>query len=130
MAEWRLILRRPASEVAELLVDPRECMCQLRQVTPFAGVLSQPERFEVYRQFRESESQRFDAPSTPSGAAGGTMSKSRDERAAELSRWADRVETQELKPADTAAANRDPRLAEAVDTLAEADLQDRDEAWR
>ena len=55
LAEWEALLERPVSEVAEVLLDPRPRARELRQVTPFAGILSQSQRAEVYRRFAASE---------------------------------------------------------------------------
>ena len=55
LTEWDAILHRPASEVADVLLDPRPRARELRQVTPFTGVLSPGERAEVYRRFAASE---------------------------------------------------------------------------
>ena len=55
LTEWELILRRPVSEIAEVLLDPRPKARELRHVTPFAGILSPAERAEVYRRFAASE---------------------------------------------------------------------------
>jgi transcriptional regulator with XRE-family HTH domain len=55
LTEWDAILRRPVSEVADLLHDPRPRARDLRQVTPFAGILSTAERTEVYKRFAASE---------------------------------------------------------------------------
>jgi transcriptional regulator with XRE-family HTH domain len=55
LTEWDAILRRPESEVADLLLDPRPRARALRQVTPFAGILSPAERTEVYTRFAASE---------------------------------------------------------------------------
>lgn len=48
---WRILLRLPVQDLVDLLTDPRPWMRDLRQVTPFAGVLSTAERTEVYRAF-------------------------------------------------------------------------------
>ena len=56
LQEWEVILNRPVSEMAPALTDPSPWSRELRQVTPFAGVLSTEERTEVYRSFREEES--------------------------------------------------------------------------
>lgn len=53
--EWRHALARPPAEVADLLVDPRPAARELRQVTPFAGILTASERRDVYRRFRAQE---------------------------------------------------------------------------
>lgn len=52
---WDGILRRPVSEIADALLDPRPRGRDLRQVTPFAGVLSAKERAQAYRHFADSE---------------------------------------------------------------------------
>jgi hypothetical protein len=54
--EWEVLLDRPPSELVQALIDPSSWGRELRQVTPFAGVLSAEERTEVYRSFREEES--------------------------------------------------------------------------
>jgi transcriptional regulator with XRE-family HTH domain len=55
LREWKAILSRPTSEVVDVLLDPQPRARELRQVTPFAGVLSPAERAEVYRRFAKSE---------------------------------------------------------------------------
>ena len=55
LTDWDSILRRPESEIVDLLLDPRPRARDLRQVTPFAGILSTAERTEVYRRFAASE---------------------------------------------------------------------------
>lgn len=55
VARWRELLKLPVHDLADLLVDPRNWMRDLRQVTPFAGILSAAERTAVYRRFQESE---------------------------------------------------------------------------
>ncbi len=54
-ARWRALLDLPAGDLADLLVDPGEWMRELRQVTPFSGLLSASERASVYRRFQASE---------------------------------------------------------------------------
>jgi hypothetical protein len=51
LEEWRAILRRPWPEIAALMTDPGETGARLRQSSPFAGVLTQPERRRVYEAF-------------------------------------------------------------------------------
>ena len=51
LEEWRAILRRPWPEIAALITDPGETAARLRQSSPFAGVLTQPERHRVYAAF-------------------------------------------------------------------------------
>lgn len=52
LEEWRAILRRPWPEIAALITNPGETGARLRQSSPFAGVLTQPERRRVYEAFR------------------------------------------------------------------------------
>ncbi len=54
--EWEVLLDRPVSDLVSVLIDPSPRARELRQVTPFAGVLSAGERAAVYRSFREEES--------------------------------------------------------------------------
>jgi hypothetical protein len=51
LEEWREILERPWPEIAALITDPGESAARLRQSSPFAGVLTQPERQRVYEAF-------------------------------------------------------------------------------
>lgn len=55
LSEWNAILHRPTLEIVDVLLDPHPRARELRQVTPFAGVLSSAERAEVYRRFAASE---------------------------------------------------------------------------
>ncbi|REJ73539.1 MAG: helix-turn-helix domain-containing protein [Acidobacteria bacterium] len=55
LARWRGLLAGPLSQILEVLRDPRPSARELRHVTPFAGVLSAPERAEVYRRFAAAE---------------------------------------------------------------------------
>lgn len=50
--EWRVALSLSIDALVDLLVDPRPHARDLRQVTPFAGVLAPSERWSVYRQPR------------------------------------------------------------------------------
>jgi hypothetical protein len=52
LAEWQAILERPWPEIAALITDPGESAARLRQSSPFAGVLTAPERRRVYEAFR------------------------------------------------------------------------------
>ena len=54
--EWEVILNRPVSDLLPALTDPSPRSRELRQVTPFAGVLTAEERTEVYQSFRKEES--------------------------------------------------------------------------
>jgi transcriptional regulator with XRE-family HTH domain len=55
LEEWKVILERPLEHLVPVLVDPAPHARELRQVTPFAGVLSARERAAVYRAFSEQE---------------------------------------------------------------------------
>ena len=55
LEEWRVALRRPVAALLPLLTDPAPWARELRQVTPFAGVLSASERSEVFAAFAEQE---------------------------------------------------------------------------
>jgi hypothetical protein len=50
---WEAILRRPLEELIEFLVDPGERARQLRQASPFTGVLAPRERWAILRRLRE-----------------------------------------------------------------------------
>jgi transcriptional regulator with XRE-family HTH domain len=54
--EWEVLLKRPVAELVPALIDTSSWSRELRQVTPFAGVLTAGERAEVYRSFRKEES--------------------------------------------------------------------------
>ncbi|MFV1971581.1 MAG: hypothetical protein ACC683_11345, partial [Acidimicrobiia bacterium] len=56
--EWYNILERPVTSIVEAMVDPSMHARDLRQVTPFAGVLSPTERAEAYTRFAASERRR------------------------------------------------------------------------
>ncbi len=55
LQEWRRVLDDGMARVLEVLADPGEHAREMRQVTPFAGLLTTRERQEVYRSFREAE---------------------------------------------------------------------------
>lgn len=55
LGAWRRVLLLPTSELIDLLQDPRPPARELRHVSPFAGVLSPSERWDVYRRFGRSE---------------------------------------------------------------------------
>lgn len=48
---WREILDRPLDEILRLIVEDTPRMTELRQSTPFAGVLEPRERWKVYDTF-------------------------------------------------------------------------------
>jgi transcriptional regulator with XRE-family HTH domain len=54
LAEWERILDLPPVLVASRMLDPSEHGRDLRQVTPFSGVLSRRVRADVYRAFRSA----------------------------------------------------------------------------
>lgn len=49
--EWRQVLRQPWPAIASLLTEQSEAAVQLRQTTPFVGVLSRRERTRLYAAF-------------------------------------------------------------------------------
>ena len=51
LREWAVLLDRPLDDLVPVLADASPSARELRQVTPFAGVLSAAERTEVYREF-------------------------------------------------------------------------------
>jgi len=53
-AEWREILKRPLVEICELLSSDSEEARRLRQNSPFAGVLSAPEVWDLKQRFRHA----------------------------------------------------------------------------
>jgi hypothetical protein len=53
---WGAILRQPIEAVARFLVDPGERARQLRQTSPFAGVLDPRTRWSIWRRVREGGS--------------------------------------------------------------------------
>jgi hypothetical protein len=56
--EWQVLLERPPEALASLLTDPHPWARELRQVTPFAGILTAGERSAVYREFAAREAAR------------------------------------------------------------------------
>jgi len=48
---WDKLLSRPLGEVLALIVEDSEAMRAMRQTSPFAGVLSPKERWEIYDAF-------------------------------------------------------------------------------
>ena len=53
--EWLEILRRPWSEVRQILLDDSEESRRLRQNDPFCGILTPVERWEIYREAQRRE---------------------------------------------------------------------------
>lgn len=58
LSTWRRVLRLPVAEIVEIMIDPRASARELRQVTPFAGILTAGERASVYRRFASSEAKK------------------------------------------------------------------------
>lgn len=58
LSQWQKLLDRPTEEIVNVLIDPRPDARELRQVTPFAGVLSAAERTAVLREFASDEEAR------------------------------------------------------------------------
>ncbi len=52
LGEWNRILELPIAHIASRMLDPSEHARELRQVTPFAGVLDARERAAAYQSFR------------------------------------------------------------------------------
>ena len=52
LKEWNVLLKRPWSEIASLIMEPSERAARLRQSSPFAGLLSAVERQRIYEAFR------------------------------------------------------------------------------
>jgi hypothetical protein len=50
---WNEILSRPLPDIVAFLVDPGENARELRQSTPFAGILPPRERWRLWREVRE-----------------------------------------------------------------------------
>ncbi len=55
LREWDVLLDRPLPALLRVLTDTDPWARELRQVTPFAGVLTAAERAEVYARFRGEE---------------------------------------------------------------------------
>lgn len=54
LEEWNAILGSSTTEIVSQMLDPSEHGRDLRQVTPFAGVLTARQRAVVYRAFRQA----------------------------------------------------------------------------
>lgn len=52
LGEWQRLLDLPTDDLVDVLIDPRPRARELRHVTPFAGVLTPSERWDVYRRRR------------------------------------------------------------------------------
>lgn len=52
LTEWRKILDQPWQSIAALITEPSENGARLRQSSPFAGILTNQERWRIYEAFR------------------------------------------------------------------------------
>ena len=50
--EWRDLLNQPWANIAALITEPSENGARLRQSSPFAGILTNQERWRIYEAFR------------------------------------------------------------------------------
>lgn len=50
---WRVWLKLPLDELIAKILDPSMTAREMRQVTPFAGILSPEERSKILKQFRK-----------------------------------------------------------------------------
>ena len=53
VSEWLAILEKPWSEIRSILLDEGERGKRLRQSSPFTGILSNRERWRIYREHQE-----------------------------------------------------------------------------
>ena len=56
--EWLQILKRPWNEVRKVLLEESEEGQRMRQNSPFCGILTPHERWEIYRKFKDNEKKR------------------------------------------------------------------------
>ncbi|MBI3922863.1 MAG: hypothetical protein HY318_15690 [Armatimonadetes bacterium] len=54
--EWLRLLAKPWGEVRAILLDGTDEGRRLRQNSPFCGILTPEERWEIYRRFRDDDS--------------------------------------------------------------------------
>ncbi len=52
LRQWERILERPTTEIASIMTEPSERAAQLRQSSPFAGLLSAGERRRIHEALR------------------------------------------------------------------------------
>lgn len=52
-AEWELILAQPWDRIRHVLLDEGEVGQRLRQSSPFCGILTNQERWRIYREFAD-----------------------------------------------------------------------------
>lgn len=55
IAKWMQLLERDWQDIRAVLLDESERGREMRQNSPFCGILSSEERWEVYREFRDHE---------------------------------------------------------------------------
>lgn len=58
LEEWDRILSQPWEQVRSVLLDTGERGTRLRQSTPFCGILTPRERWDIYREFERHEASR------------------------------------------------------------------------
>lgn len=59
VSRWEALLEGPVEELIRVITSPSPEACDLRQCTPFAGVLAPKERWAIFRAW--SEGRRNDA---------------------------------------------------------------------
>jgi hypothetical protein len=52
LKEWHEVLKQPWQQIAALITEPSEHGARVRQSSPFAGVLTNDERWRIYETFR------------------------------------------------------------------------------
>lgn len=58
LKEWRELLSGPTERILEVLTSPTPFAREMRQNSPFAGVLDEDERIEVLEAFRRTDQAR------------------------------------------------------------------------
>ncbi len=53
--KWVRVLERPVAEVVEAIVEDSEAARELRQVSPFAGLIKARERWRIWRDVRDRQ---------------------------------------------------------------------------
>jgi hypothetical protein len=54
VSEWLEILEKPWPEIRSILLDEGERGKRLRQSSPFTGILSNRERWQIYREYQKA----------------------------------------------------------------------------
>ncbi len=52
LKEWEEVLRQPWRQIAAVITEPSEHGARVRQSSPFAGILTNEERWRIYETFR------------------------------------------------------------------------------